>query len=136
MTQIDEKTAFVFAGGGSLGAVQVGMLGSLLAAGVRPDLVVGASVGAINASYFAGAPDAECVATLARLWSQLRRSDIFPFTLATALGLLRHPGNLVDPAGLRLNRARDVGEILGLRSGEIERKDRRLRVARGDDLVV
>ena len=42
----------------------------------------------------------------------------------------------IDPAGLRLNCARDVGEILGLRCGEIERKDRRLRVARGDDLVV
>jgi len=101
MTQIEAKTAFVFAGGGSLGAIQVGMLDSLLVAGVRPDIVVGASVGAINASYFAGAPDAECVATLAHLWSQLRRSDIFPFTLATAFGLLTHPGNLVDPGGLR-----------------------------------
>jgi len=41
------------------------------------------------------------VTRLAQLWSQLKRSDIFPFTLATALGLLRHPGNLVDSAGLR-----------------------------------
>jgi NTE family protein len=95
------KTAFVFAGGGSLGAVQVGMLRVLLAAGVRPDFVVGASVGAINASYFAGAPDADGVAALARIWSGLRRADIFPFTLASVVGLLRHPGNLVDPGGLR-----------------------------------
>jgi len=101
MTQIEGKTAFVFAGGGSLGAIQVGMLDTLLAAGVHADFVVGASVGAINAAYFAGAPDAECVAQLAGLWSRLRRSDIFPFTLATALGLLRHPDNLVDPSGLR-----------------------------------
>jgi NTE family protein len=101
VTQVGGKTAFVFAGGGSLGAIQVGMLGSLLSAGVRPDLVVGASVGAINASYFAGAPSLEGVATLACLWSGLRRSDIFPLTLGTAFGLLRHPGNLVDPGGLR-----------------------------------
>jgi NTE family protein len=101
MAQIGGKTAFVFAGGGSLGAVQVGMLRTLLAAGVRPDFVVGASVGAINAGYFAGAPDPEGVATLARIWSGLRRSDIFPLTLASAFGLLRHPGNLVDPGGLR-----------------------------------
>jgi len=101
MAQIGGKTAFVFAGGGSLGAIQVGMLRALLAAGVRPDFVVGASVGAINASYFAGAPDAEGVARLGRIWSGLRRSDIFPLTLASALGLLRHPGNLVDPSGLR-----------------------------------
>jgi NTE family protein len=101
MAQIGAKTAFVFAGGGSLGAIQVGMLRTLLAACVRPDFVVGASVGAINAGYFAGAPDAEGVATLARIWSRLRRSDIFPLTLASAFGLLRHPGNLVDPGGLR-----------------------------------
>jgi len=101
MAQIAAKTAFVFAGGGSLGAIQVGMLRTLLDAGVRADFVVGASVGAINAGYFAGAPDAAGVATLGRIWSGLRRSDIFPLTLASAFGLLRHPGNLVDPGGLR-----------------------------------
>jgi NTE family protein len=95
------KTAFVFTGGGSLGAIQVGMLRALLASGVQPDFVVGASVGAINASYFAGVPTAEGVAKLERLWIGLRRSDIFPFTLASAIGLLKHPVNLVDPGGLR-----------------------------------
>src|SRR6185437_7691449 len=60
------KTAFVFTGGGSLGAIQVGMLRALLACGVQPDFVVGASVGAINASYFAGAPNLDGVAMLER----------------------------------------------------------------------
>ena len=91
----------MFAGGGSLGAVQVGMLRTLLSHGVRPDFVVGASVGAINASYFAAAPDLDGVAALARIWSGLRRADVFPLTLTSAFGLLRHPGNLVDPSGLR-----------------------------------
>jgi NTE family protein len=94
-------TAFVFTGGGSLGAVQVGMLRTLLSCGVRPDFVVGSSVGAINAGYFAAAPNADGVAALGRIWSGLRRSDVFPFTLASALGLIRHPANLVDPIGLR-----------------------------------
>jgi NTE family protein len=101
MARIEGKTAFVFTGGGSLGAIQVGMLRVLLAAGVHPDFVVGASVGAINASYFASVPTLEGVATLERIWTGLRRSDIFPFTLTSAIGLLRHPGNLVDPGGLR-----------------------------------
>lgn len=101
MARIGGKTAFVFSGGGSLGAIQVGMLRALLATGERPDFVVGASVGAINASYFAGAPNAEGVAKLERIWIGLRRSDIFPFTLASAIGLIRHPGNLIDPGGLR-----------------------------------
>jgi predicted acylesterase/phospholipase RssA len=65
MTRTGQKTAFVFAGGGSLGAIQVGMLGVLVSEGVQPDFVVGASVGAMNAVYFAGAPDAEGVARLA-----------------------------------------------------------------------
>jgi predicted acylesterase/phospholipase RssA len=60
----DGKTAFVFTGGGSLGAIQVGMLRALHAAQVHPDLVVGASVGAINAGYFACFPTAEGVANL------------------------------------------------------------------------
>ena len=67
MTETAGKTAFVFAGGGSLGAIQVGMLRTLLSYGVRPDFVVGSSVGAINASYFAAAPDADGVAALARI---------------------------------------------------------------------
>src|ERR1700736_632803 len=93
-------TAFVFTGGGSLGAIQVGMLRTLLSHGVRPDFVVGSSVGAINASYFAAAPNLDGVAALERIWSGLRRSDVFPLTLVSALGLLMHPGNLVDPVGL------------------------------------
>ena len=101
MTVAEGKTAFVFTGGGSLGAVQVGMLRVLLSYGVLPDFVVGASVGAINASYFAGAPNATGVATLERIWSDVRRTDIFPFTLSSAIGLIRHPGHVVDPSGLR-----------------------------------
>ena len=37
MAGIGKKTAFVLTGGGSLGAVQVGMLRVLLAFGVQPD---------------------------------------------------------------------------------------------------
>ena len=101
MAAIGGKTAFVFSGGGSLGAIQVGMLRVLLSYGLKPDFVVGASVGAINASYFASAPDAECVARLERIWSELRRGDIFPFTLTSAFGLIRHRGYIVDPSKLR-----------------------------------
>ncbi len=101
MTQTRQKTAFVFAGGGSLGAIQVGMLRVLLSAGLHPDFVIGSSVGAINAGYFAGAPNDEGVARLAQIWSGLRRGDVFPFTFASVVGLLRHPDYIVNPSGLR-----------------------------------
>ena len=45
MAQPAVSTAFVLTGGGSLGAVQVGMLRALAEAGVSPDIVVGSSVG-------------------------------------------------------------------------------------------
>lgn len=101
MAAVGGKTAFVFSGGGSLGAIQVGMLRVLLSYGLKPDFVVGASVGAINASYFASAPDAECVSRLEQIWLGLRRADIFPFTLMSAIGLIRHRGYIVDPSKLR-----------------------------------
>ena len=47
-------TAFVLSGGGSLGAVQVGMLQALADRGIEPDLLVGTSVGALNAACVAG----------------------------------------------------------------------------------
>lgn len=101
MIRNDQKTAFVLTGGGSLGAIQVGMLRALLASGVLPDFIIGTSVGAINASYFASAPTVDGVAKLQRIWANLRRSDIFPFNFVSAIGLLRHPGSLIDPGGLR-----------------------------------
>jgi NTE family protein len=101
MRQSGQKTAFVFAGGGSLGAIQVGMLRVLLSAGIQPDFVIGSSVGAINAGYFAGAPNGEGVENLAKIWSGLRGRDVFPFTFASALGLLRHPGHIIESRALR-----------------------------------
>lgn len=94
-------TAFVFAGGGSLGAIQVGVLRELVAAGVRPDFVVGASVGALNACYFASRPDVEGVAELDAIWRSLRRSDVFPFSIASALGALSDAGSLFGSGALR-----------------------------------
>lgn len=101
MTRTGQKTAFVFAGGGILGAIQVGMLRVLVSEGVQPDFVVGASVGAMNAAYFAGAPNAEGVARLAEIWFGLRRREIFPVTFKSAFGLLRHLESIIDSGGLR-----------------------------------
>lgn len=71
------SVAFVLSGGASLGAVEVGMLMALHEAGVRPDLIVGTSVGAINGAWLAGHPD-DPIDGLARVWKRLRRRDVFP----------------------------------------------------------
>jgi NTE family protein len=95
-------TAFVLAGGGSLGAVQVGMLAALVRRGIVPDLVVGASVGAINAAYYAAEPDDRGVERLKRIWLKLRRTDVFPFSpMASVLGFFGKADHLVAAAPLR-----------------------------------
>jgi NTE family protein len=95
------RTAFVFAGGGSLGAIQVGALKELVRAGERPDLVVGASVGALNACYFASRPDAEGIAALESIWRGLRRNDVFPLTLRSTMSWFRGGGSLFETSALR-----------------------------------
>jgi NTE family protein len=95
------KTALVLAGGGSLGAVQVGMLRALLESGVKPDMVVGSSVGAINGAYFAGEPTLQGVSRLERLWCGLKRSDIFPWTWRRLFSFIRGRGHLVTSDGLK-----------------------------------
>ena len=67
-----KKTAFVLAGGGSFGAIQVGMMHSLAAHGISPDMVVGSSVGAINGAYYAGDPTLKGVLQLETIWCGLR----------------------------------------------------------------
>lgn len=95
-------TAFVLSGGGSLGAVQVGMLYALLEAGILPDLVVGSSVGAINGAYLAGHASLDGVEQLAALWESIRRRDIFPLGLRAVLGgALGRRAHFVDPLGLK-----------------------------------
>jgi NTE family protein len=98
---VSQNTAFVFAGGGSLGAVQVGMLRELTRRGLSADFVVGSSVGAINASYFAAAPNPAGIEKLETIWRALRRHDVFPVTLRSVLGLIGRPDNLIDPFNLR-----------------------------------
>ncbi|HEY6428053.1 MAG TPA: patatin-like phospholipase family protein [Acidimicrobiales bacterium] len=72
------RTAFVLAGGGSRGAVQVGMLEELVRRGIRADRVFGASVGAINGASYAGDPTLHGVERMKDVWRDLKGTDIFP----------------------------------------------------------
>jgi NTE family protein len=71
------RVAFALSGGGAHGAAQVGMLQALLAAGIEPDVVVGCSVGALNAVYVAADPTPAGAERLADLWRSLSRRDVF-----------------------------------------------------------
>ncbi|HEX3782860.1 MAG TPA: patatin-like phospholipase family protein [Pseudonocardiaceae bacterium] len=79
---------FVLGGGGSLGAIQVGMLRALAEHDLAPDLVVGTSVGSVNGALLALDP-ARAAIRLATLWSVMTRSRVFPGGLFTQLRTLR-----------------------------------------------
>jgi NTE family protein len=94
--------AIVLGGGGVLGATQVGMLRALLESGIRPGLVVGTSVGAINGAAIAAAPNVAGVENLAGLWSSLAEAGMFTDNmLARASTLARYRTHLYSPAPLR-----------------------------------
>jgi NTE family protein len=73
-------TAFVLGGGGLLGAHEVGMLRALSEAGVRPDIVAGTSIGAVNGAFVAADPDG-AAERLADLWRGESLRVVFSETL-------------------------------------------------------
>jgi NTE family protein len=97
------RTAFVLAGGASLGALQAGMLRALYERGVTPDFLVGTSAGALNAAYVASRPQTvQTAKDLARVWRELHRQDIFPIHPPTLIGgVTNRSDHLVPDAPLR-----------------------------------
>ena len=94
--------AFVLSGGGSLGAVQVGMLRALFESRSQPDMLVGTSVGAVNAAWVAAHPEPDGLYDLAEIWLGLRRGDVFPLNaLASAKGLLGRSNHFIGNENLR-----------------------------------
>src|SRR5580692_3407117 len=95
------KTAIVFAGGGSFGAIQVGMMHALAAHGISADMVVGSSVGALNGAYYAGDPSLKGVLQLEAIWRGLTRHDVFPITWRTLFGFIRRRDFLISHDGIQ-----------------------------------
>ncbi len=104
--------AFVLGGGGSLGAVQVGMLEALTERGVRPDLVIGTSVGSLNGAVIALNPTG-AANRLSHAWARITRNQVFPGgLLAQARTLQRSKTHLFPNTGL----ARVIADFIGTTS--------------------
>ena len=95
-------TAFVLGGGGVLGTTQVGMLRALAEQGVRPDLVVGTSIGALNGAFVAADPSVEGIRTLAEMWQAVGSSGIFlDNPMKSAARIARFRTHVLSSAPLR-----------------------------------
>lgn len=93
--------AFVLSGGGSLGAIQAGMLEALLENDIVPDAIVGTSIGAANAAFLAAEPTLHRARALSDLWRSLRPREIFPLGPIRTFRTLRRDGSLFTTAPLR-----------------------------------
>ncbi len=96
-------TGFVLSGGGSLGAIQVGMLQAMADLQIKPDLLVGTSAGALNASYIAGhGTEPSSLKGLVSVWRGLRTSILFrPDPLRLSLALIGRDEALFSATNLR-----------------------------------
>jgi NTE family protein len=104
------KTALVLGGGGSKGALQAGFYRALSELGIKIDLVIAASVGALNGAFIAAGLPPRLVV---HEWSRVRRRDI----LAVNWRLLRR-GAVADSIYTFRNFRRFLEERLPVRTFE------------------
>ncbi|HEX4427869.1 MAG TPA: patatin-like phospholipase family protein [Frankiaceae bacterium] len=94
--------AFVFSGGASHSAVQVGMLRALAEAGIEPDALYGTSAGAINAAVISRLPPTERLEALIAAWRTFIKRPPLPRSLRrSAMTVIGRRAALSDPWPLR-----------------------------------
>ena len=119
------KRVFILGGGASLGAHQVGALRYLEERGVRPDAIVGSSIGVVNACIYASGG----VEALERAWSSvkigparfrpsLRHNPITGFSLFSIDSLRREFERFIDYDRLHASELELSFILLNLSRGE------------------
>ncbi len=98
---VPRPLAYVLGGGGSRGAVQLGMLQALANTDLRPDLVIGTSVGSLNGAVLASDPD-HAATKLTEIWPRIDRQQVFPggFLLKTLAATTSGRPYVFDPTPL------------------------------------
>jgi len=77
------KLAFALGGGGARGALQSGALRALFDAGIQPDIIVGTSIGAVNAVFLAmHGFNLKSLDDLDISWFAAAKADLFPASTA------------------------------------------------------
>jgi NTE family protein len=107
-------TAFVLGGGGVLGAVEVGMLRALFEREIRPDLVLGTSIGAFNGALVASQPEPAVVDRLIDLWASVnsaRDAGYGDKPLRTVRRAMQSGTHLWSAAPLRQRLEDELGDL-------------------------
>ena len=90
-----ETVAFVLGGGGLRGAAEVGMVKALAETDIRPDMVVGTSIGSINGAIIASGHLDEMTDRLIGMWDELTESGVLrEGALNRVANIVRHRTHL------------------------------------------
>jgi predicted acylesterase/phospholipase RssA len=109
LEELPRPLGYVFGGGGSRGALQVGMLQALSEHDIGPDLVTGTSVGALNGALVALDPKG-AANRLTHSWARMTRAQVFPGSVLAQVRTLEHSKTHLFPnTGL----ATVIGQFLG-----------------------
>lgn len=114
-----QTVGLVLAGGGARGAYELGVLSVLLPfleqRGERPSVIVGTSVGAINAVGVAATSHLsaqESVASELERWSEVDRAAVIrPVLTGVPLRLVRYAGEVLSLPGMRLSSLLDPSPL-------------------------
>jgi predicted acylesterase/phospholipase RssA len=77
------------------------MLAELIGAGVRPDVIVSVSAGALNGAFLAFDPSPKMIEQMAVLWSRMTTKEVLGLSWRSLLGLLGLRDHIASPEGLR-----------------------------------
>jgi NTE family protein len=75
---VKPRLGVVLGGGATLGAFEVGVIDVMARRDIVPDFLVGTSVGAVNAAFWALNPDPDAGHRLLQFWTQSNSSTMFP----------------------------------------------------------
>jgi NTE family protein len=93
------EIAVVLGGGGILGAHEVGMLRALTESEVRPDRVLGTSIGALNGAFFAADPSPQGVQRLTDFWVTSNMAEFTAGALVRRITTLARTGTHLESFG-------------------------------------
>lgn len=134
---VKPKLGVVLSGGATLGAFEVGVIDVMASRGIVPDFLVGTSVGAINAAFWARTPGRDAGKRLLQLWLETNRSTMFPDGPVPMVGrLFQRSDHLTTQDGLKLALDKAVPESCSVEAAPIPLAVIATDVTNGDRVII
>jgi NTE family protein len=92
-----KKTALVLCGGGAQGAAEIGFYQAMVELGVRPDCIIGTSVGALNGAFIACGMD---ISRMKEIWADISGRKLYRLN-PELLWKWGNASSLFKPTGLK-----------------------------------